>query len=93
MGELIRRHVRVSGTVQGVSFRAETLRMAKRTGVHGWVRNLPDGRVEAVFEGAREAVDAAVAWCGNGPVAAVVEELAVADEPPEGVRGFEIRWP
>lgn len=93
MGERVRRHVWVVGTVQGVSFRAETMRMAERVGVDGWVRNLPDGQVEAVFEGVREAVETAVAWCRNGPTAAMVVRLTVAEEPPEGVRGFEIRWP
>lgn len=93
MSERVRRHVRVSGRVQGVAFRSEALRMAERTGVDGWVRNLPGGEVEAVFEGPREAVEAAVAWCAHGPVAAVVESLAAADEPPEGIQGFEIRWP
>jgi len=91
MSARVRRHVWVSGVVQGVFFRAETYRMATSLGLAGWVRNLPDGRVEAVFEGPASAVDAAVEWCRNGPPHAVVERVEVVEEPEEGVSGFSIR--
>jgi acylphosphatase len=87
----IRRRVLVSGRVQGVAFRAGTSREAHRLGVEGWVRNRADGRVEAVFEGASSAVAALVAWCGEGPRFARVEEVEVRDEAPEGLTGFELR--
>jgi acylphosphatase len=58
----IRRHVFISGTVQGVSFRKATKKVAAEHGVNGWVRNLPDGRVEAVFEGEREKVQKVTSW-------------------------------
>jgi acylphosphatase len=83
-----RAHVHVSGLVQGVGFRWYATRRARELGLSGWVRNLPDGRVEAVFEGEDEAVDTMVAWCGRGPSGARVERVEVADEPPEGLRGF-----
>jgi len=86
-----RTHVWVSGTVQGVFFRAATAEEAHRLGVTGWVRNLPDGRVEAVFEGEESAVDAAVAWCHHGPERAAVTSVVVERESAEGVAGFSIR--
>src|SRR6202022_3038739 len=63
---MVRAHVFVSGKVQGVFYRDSTREEAQKRGVRGWVRNLRDGRVEAVFEGAPEAVDAMVAWCRVG---------------------------
>lgn len=86
-----RAHVFVSGDVQGVFFRYETRERARARGLAGWVRNLPDGRVEAVFEGARHAVEAMVAWCREGPRGARVTEIEVADEQPEGLGSFEVR--
>ena len=86
----------VSGRVQGVWFREATRRRAEELGVAGWVRNLPDGRVEAVFEGASAAVEAAVAFVRHGPPLARVDEASVeeqsdlAGEPPGGSR-FEVR--
>jgi acylphosphatase len=65
--------------------------MAERHGVNGWVRNLPDGRVEAVFEGPAEEVGHLVEWSRHGPRSAVVEDVRVAAERPEGVRGFQVR--
>jgi acylphosphatase len=65
--------------------------MARREGIGGWVRNLPDGRVEAAFEGSQEAVERMIDWCRRGPDLAEVEEVEVADEPPTGATGFEIR--
>lgn len=88
MSETARAHVRVSGVVQGVFFRASTRDEAVRLGLGGWAINLPDGRVEAVFEGPRDAVERAVIWCHTGPARAVVENVEVEWEAPEGLRGF-----
>ena len=85
-----RRNVSVSGRVQGVFFRASCAREAARLGVHGWVRNTVDGRVEAAFEGPAEEVAAMVAWCRQGPPGAVIEQIQVRAEPPEGLDGFRI---
>ncbi|HEX2052785.1 MAG TPA: acylphosphatase [Actinomycetota bacterium] len=87
----VRAVVSVSGRVQGVFFRQETARAARRAGVAGWVRNLPDGRVEAAFEGGRSEVDAMVRWVHNGPPLAAVEEVHVDWEEPVGESGFAIR--
>lgn len=76
-----RMHVIISGRVQGVFFRAETQRAAKDFNLTGWVRNMADGRVEAVFEGDDTNVDKMIAWCHSGPPAARVEEVAVNEEP------------
>jgi acylphosphatase len=81
----------VQGHVQGVFFRETTRRRALSAGVAGWVRNVPDGRVEAVFEGDREAVDALVAYAQEGPRGARVDWVDVEAEEPEGLSGFEIR--
>jgi acylphosphatase len=90
--ERIRRHVIVSGRVQGVFFRDSTQREAQRRGAGGWVRNLGDGTVEAVFEGRPEVVEAMVDFCRRGPERARVDRLDVdAGQPPEGLSGFEIR--
>jgi acylphosphatase len=87
-----RAHVFVSGRVQGVYFRATTRDTATEAGVDGWVRNLADGRVEAVFEGSEDAVESMVAFCREGSPAARVEDIEVEYEPPEGIEGFEVRW-
>lgn len=77
----IRRRVWVSGKVQGVGFRASTLNEASRyPGLSGFVRNLPDGRVEAVFQGEEASVLAMVAWCGKGPPFSAVSGLEVKEE-------------
>lgn len=86
-----RAHVYVSGRVQGVFFRATTEETARRHGVDGWVRNLDDGRVEAVFEGPPDAVEAMVDFCHEGSPAARVTDVDVEHEPPEALEGFEIR--
>ena len=78
------------GRVQGVFFRVSCAREARARGVSGSVRNLPDGSVEAVFEGHRARVDAVVGWCRRGPPGARVERLDVDDEAPVGVEGFSI---
>lgn len=82
----------VSGRVQGVFFRQRTIRLARSAGCAGWVRNLDDGRLEAVFEGPPEAVDQMVAWCREGPEQAVVENVEVTEEEPERQEGFEVRY-
>ncbi len=73
----IRATARINGRVQGVFYRQSTLETARRLGVTGWVRNLPDGRVEAVAEGLAEAVRDLVAWCQQGPPAADVTSVDV----------------
>jgi acylphosphatase len=88
---VIRRRVIAHGRVQGVFFRDTTRRTAQTRGVAGWVRNTPEGRVEAVFEGDHEAVEAMVAFVREGPRGAMVEKVEVAEEPPEGLTGFQIR--
>ncbi|MCL5291750.1 MAG: acylphosphatase [Actinobacteria bacterium] len=81
----------ISGRVQGVFFRAYTRQEAESRGLRGWVRNLPDGRVEAVFEGDERAVDDMVAWCRVGPPAAAVTATDLVEEEPAGEPGFFIR--
>ena len=87
----IRRHVIASGHVQGVFFRGTTQAEARLHGVDGWVRNRRDGTVEAVFEGAPAAVEAMLEFCRRGPRWARVDALDVTEEPPEALRGFEVR--
>ncbi len=89
--ERIRAHVHISGRVQGVYYRANTREQARERGVDGWVRNLDDGRVEAVFEGPSDAVESLVDWCHEGSPAASVESVESTREPPEGIEGFSIR--
>jgi acylphosphatase len=85
-----RAHVVVTGRVQGVFFRAETRDRAASLGLNGWVRNNPDGSVEAVFEGDRERVSSMVEWCRRGPSHAQVENVDVAWEDPTGESGFAV---
>jgi acylphosphatase len=84
-------HVLVRGRVQGVFFRAEARDRAESLGVSGWVRNLPDGSVEAVFEGEDDRVESMVDWCRRGPAGAEVEVVDVEREEPSGERGFRVR--
>jgi acylphosphatase len=86
-----RAHVVVRGRVQGVSFRVLLRDRARSRGVAGWVRNLPDGAVEAVLEGADEDVDSLLAWFERGPAGAVVGSVDVMREQPRGESGFAIR--
>ncbi len=72
-------HAIINGRVQGVFFRMETRRAAERFGVNGWVRNRPDGTVEAVFEGESEKVDQIVDWCKKGPSAASVSGMEILE--------------
>ena len=88
---MIRSHVLISGRVQGVCFRDSCRRLALQHGVNGWVRNLPDGRVEAVLEGPPDGVHRLVDWAHRGPAAATVTGVAVREERPEGLGGFVIR--
>ena len=86
-----RHRVVAHGRVQGVFFRDSTRRLAQSRGVAGWVRNREDGTVEAVFEGEPAAVQALVDAVRQGPGHAEVSHVDVAEEPPEGLEGFEIR--
>lgn len=86
-----RRRVVVQGHVQGVFFRETLRRRAAAAGVSGWVRNRPDGHVEAIFEGERDAVERLVAFAREGPRGARVDWVDVASEEPEGLSSFEIR--
>jgi len=87
----VRRRVRVSGRVQGVGFRAATQAKAEACGVAGWVRNLPDGSVEAALEGEADAVAALVEFCRAGPRLARIERVEVREESAEGLTRFELR--
>jgi acylphosphatase len=91
MSERRRVRVVVRGRVQGVAFRACTADEARRAGVAGWVRNRPDGSVEAAFEGTRGAVDALLAFVRRGPRAARVEAVEVIEEPLAGDSDFAVR--
>lgn len=84
------RHVLVSGRVQGVWFRDTCCEQARNLGVAGWVRNLADGRVEAVFEGPDGAIERMVAWCHEGPSRARVDAVEVAVRTVTGLAGFRI---
>lgn len=91
MTDRTRAHVFVSGTVQGVYFRATTRDTADEYDIDGWVRNLDDGRVEAVFEGPEADVEAMVAFCHEGSPAASVDSVEVEYEQPQDEDGFRIR--
>jgi acylphosphatase len=93
MAELAEVHVVVSGRVQGVWFRGGTERAARDAGVNGWVRNLPDRRVEAVLQGERAALEKVLGFLRVGPPAARVTDIAISWRPPgEILYGFEIRY-
>jgi acylphosphatase len=87
---VVRRRVVVEGRVQGVGYRVSCARRAQEAGVGGMVHNLPDGRVEAVFEGPPASVDALVAWCEHGPSFADVRRVRVFDEFPIGETAFRV---
>jgi len=92
LGMMKRVHVYVSGVVQGVFFRHHTLETAMELGVNGWVRNLPDGRVEAVFEGEASSVDMMIAFCRRGPSGAHVTDLKLREESYKGeFKGFSVK--
>jgi acylphosphatase len=89
----IRVHIRVSGRVQGVYFRYAVEEEAQNRGITGWITNLPDGRVEGIFEGNEPDVQEMVAYCRKGPQYARVDQVEVREEPYRGeFRGFEIRY-
>lgn len=93
MAEMARVQVLVSGRVQGVFFRAHTRDEARALGLKGWVRNLPDGRVAAVFEGERTKIDRMLAWCHQGPPYAAVDEVLVNWQPYQGdLEDFRIAY-
>jgi len=83
-------HVKIYGRVQGVWFRANTKEKAEEVGVGGWVRNMPDGSVEAVFEGEDEKVEKMIEWCRHGPPLARVDRVEVRYEDLKGEKNFRI---
>jgi acylphosphatase len=86
-------HVWISGRVQGVFFRSNTQEEAQRRGLQGWVRNLPDGRVEAVFQGEESSVQEMIRWCQAGSSFSRVDDVEVRWEEPEtGLNDFRIRY-
>jgi len=87
MAEQARVHVLIEGRVQGVFFRAYTRDQARARGLKGWVRNLPDGRVEALFEGDKTALHGMLAWCRKGPPYAYVDQVEVNWQPYQGDLG------
>ena len=84
MADKVRVHVLIEGRVQGVFFRASTRDEARARGLAGWVRNLPDGRVEAVFEGDKAVVENMLAWCRKGPPYAYVDQIDIDWQPYQG---------
>jgi acylphosphatase len=87
----MRKRVVVHGSVQGVFFRDTMRRHAEQRSVNGWVRNNPDGTVEAALEGEEAALESLLAFAHEGPRGARVERVEVFDEEPEGLEGFAIR--
>lgn len=85
-------HLFISGQVQGVFFRAWTKRKAQTLDLKGWVKNLADGRVEAVFEGEKEKIDKMINWCWQGSPGSKVEQVDKVEQPDkEELKGVEIR--
>ncbi len=87
-----RAYVRIYGRVQGVWFRAHTKEMAEKLGIKGWVRNMPDGSVEAVFEGDEKSLKEMIKWCQRGPPLARVTRVEVRYEEPKGEKEFKILY-
>lgn len=93
MTEMVRAHILISGRVQGVFFRSTMKEVADELGLKGWVRNLPDGRVEAVVEGPKDKVEELIRWCRRGPPLARVKEVAVRWQEYKGeFKDFRIRY-
>ena len=91
MSDLIQAHVYIKGKVQGVFFRWWTQRQAEKLGLTGWVRNLPDGRVEAVFEGPTEKIEQMIERCKKGSAGAQIEKVEIEKRKASGVFSeFEI---
>ena len=85
-------HVMISGIVQGVWFRASTKKQAEILGVHGWIRNTDDGRVEGIFEGEKDKVEQLVKWCHSGPPESRVKKVVVIPmNTTVGCPSFEIK--
>lgn len=92
-GQYLRAHVVIRGYVQGVWFRASTRDEATRIGVSGWVRNLSDGSVDALFEGEKKKVEEIIGWCHRGPSGAQVSRVDISWEPYKGeYQNFNIRY-
>jgi acylphosphatase len=87
---VVRKRLLIGGQVQGVFFRDSLRRQATMNGVGGYAKNLGDGRVEVVLEGAAADVNIALAWCREGPPSATVESVEVIDEEPRGLEGFDV---
>jgi len=93
MNKKVRAHIFISGRVQGVFFRENTRQKAKELGVFGWVKNLPDGRVEAVFEGEKEKVEKMIEWSKKGPLIAKVNGIDIEWQEYKGeFENFEIKY-
>jgi acylphosphatase len=88
---VLRAHVVISGRVQGVFFRHEAAKRARRSSVGGWIRNRSDGQVEALFEGPDQEVESMVEWCRTGPPHARVDEIEVTREPIETLENSDFR--
>ncbi len=89
---MVRARLLISGVVQGVGYRYSCRREAQGRGLDGWVRNLPDGRVEALLQGTKEQVEGMIKWCYRGPSEARVSDIAVAyEDAADDLRGFGIR--
>ena len=92
MDEKTRVHIFVSGRVQGVFFRQDAYKEAGRLGIFGWIQNLPDGRVEAIFEGEKEAIGKMISWAREGPISAKVDDFkADYEEYKDDFKNFEVR--
>ena len=83
-------HVFISGQVQGVFFRAHTKEKAEELNLAGWVKNLPDGRVEAVFEGEQDQINKMLVWCYQGSPTSQVDQVDIRNEKPQSLKGFKI---
>lgn len=89
---IVRAHLLISGRVQGVNYRRDTRRTAMSLGLTGWVRNLPDRRVEVVAEGEEDRIEELIRWCWNGPALAIVRGIEVQREAPTGeFEAFTVR--
>ena len=92
MSSLRRVHVLITGRVQGVAFRDFARAKAQELGLVGWVRNVRDGRVEALFQGPPDRVESALAWCHEGPPEAEVKDVHTHDEiPTDDMSSFSVR--
>lgn len=89
----VRAHLLIEGRVQGVFYRASTCREARLLNINGWVKNCPDGRVEAIFEGKEKNVKKMIDWCYKGPPGAIVMDVKINwEKPEEKYEDFSIRY-